>query len=209
MVFRNRQEAANKLFLKLQKEPLLKTKNKPVVVSLLRGGVALGTVLAKKIDCPHLPLIVTKIPAPYNVELAIGALCFDITYLENKIIAYLQLDKGKLRQQIKLAEHKFIQYCNRFDLNKTLYKQIVDKNVILTDDGIATGASIKAALLFLRSEKAAKIILAVPVAAADTKLEGFDKTYILAQSKYFGAVSQYYKNFPQIEDAEVKKLLNN
>lgn len=206
MRFKDRQEAANKLYKLLKKDVPAKN-GQLIVVSLLRGGAVLGAVLAKKLKCPHLPLVVTKIPAPYNPELAIGALCFDITYLENKIVAYLGLKSPEIREQIGQAEHKFVQYCNRFGVEEKLYKNLDSKTVILVDDGIATGASVKAGFLFLFSRKPAKIILAVPVAAADTELQGFDKTFILVRPKVFGAVSQYYKNFPQIEDEEVKKLI--
>ncbi len=209
MIFKDRQEAANKLYLLLREDPLLKYKDKIVVVSLLRGGVVLGTILAKKLHCLHLPLVVTKIPAPYNFELAIGALCFDITYLENKTLDYLQLKKGEIRKQIKIAEHKFIQYNNSFNLDEKVYNQLKDKVVILVDDGIATGASVRAALLFLRSKNPPKVCLAVPVAAADTDFRGFDKLFILQKPRALSAVSQFYKNFSQVEDKEVKKLLNN
>lgn len=207
MIFRDRQEAANKLYKLLKKDSSLKKNDDLVVVSLLRGGVVLGKILATKLHCVHLPLVVTKIPAPYNPELAIGALCFDITYLESKTITYLTLNKSDIREQIKIAEHKFIQYCSRFNLNEGLYTKIKNKIVVLVDDGVATGASSKVGVLFLRAKKALKVVLATPVASADTDLRGFDKSYILYRPRSLGAVSQYYRNFPQVEDEEVTKLL--
>lgn len=206
MIFKDRQEAANKLY-KIIKKDLSLQKKGLIVVSLLRGGVVLGAILAKKLSALHLPLAVTKIPAPYNEELAIGALCFEITYLDKNTVHLLSLNSGEIREQIKLAERKFIQYCSHFNLNERLYNKVKGKTVIVTDDGIATGATIKAALLFLRSKNPSKIILAVPVASSDTDLIGFDRPFILHRSPSFGAVSRFYRNFPQIEDEEVKKLL--
>ncbi len=207
MRFNNRQEAAIKLYRLLRNDSLFIDKSKAIVVSILRGGVILGSILSKKIDCLHLPLIVIKISAPYNPELAIGALCFNVTYLEREIIKSLGLSRQDLQEQVKIAEYKFIQFCNRFGLNEKLYTQAKNKILILVDDGVATGASVKAACLFLKSMSPKKITLATPVAAADTDLGGFDKLYILNRPASFGAVSQYYSHFPQVEDQEVKQAI--
>ncbi len=206
MIFKDRRQAANKLLALLKKDLQLK-QTKPIIISLLRGGVVLGSLIATKLKTQHLPLAVVKIPAPANPELAIGAICFDITYLENKVIAWLNLPKRAVTDQIKVAQHKFLEYCQRFGLQENSYRKLTNKVVVLVDDGIATGASVKAALLFLRSRGVAKIILAAPVGPADTDFFGFDKTYFLHQPASFGAVSQFYKHFPQITDQEVKRLL--
>ena len=207
MIFNDRQEAANKLYKLLKKAPLFKKEDKIVVVSILRGGLVLGSILASKLGCKNLPLAVTKVSSPYSSELAIGAICFNITYLEKENVTFFALEKGSVRNQIKEAEYKFIQYCIKFGLSEKAFTQIKSKVILLVDDGIATGASVRTALLFLRSKGPAKVHLAVPVAAADTNLQGFDETYILNQPRGFRAVSQYYRNFPQVEDHEVKKLL--
>lgn len=207
MRFKDRQEAAIKLYKLLRKDSLFNNKSKVTVVSILRGGVILGSILAKKIGCSHLPLVVTKISEPYNPELAIGALCFSVTYFENQIIRSLRLSKQDLREQVKTAEYKFIQSCNRFNLNEKVYGRIKNKILVLVDDGVATGASVKAALAFLKTTQPKKIILATPVAAADTDLGGFDKLHILDRPPLFGAVSQYYEHFPQLTDKEVEKAI--
>ncbi len=207
MVFKDRGQAAEKLY-QLLKKYSKSTKNKLVVVSLLRGGVILGDVLSKKLKAKHLGLIVTKIPAPFNPELAIGALCFDITYLQREIVNQLRLSKKEISIQVVSSEQKFIDYCQRFGIKERDYGVIKDKTVILVDDGIATGASSKAAALFCKSKKATEVILAVPVAPSDFKTEGFDRVFILHKDPGFHAVSQYYDFFPQVEDSQVRKLLN-
>ena len=79
----------------------------------------------------------------------------------------------------------------------------------MTDDGIATGSTVKAAILYLKSKKPKSIILAVPVAPTDFSTVGIDKELILHKNFAFGAVSQFYERFPQVEDQEVKKILFN
>ncbi len=207
MIFKDRQRAADKLYQDLKKNLQIKKNSQYCIVSLLRGGLILGTILAKKLKVKHLPLVVTKVPAPYIPELAIGAVCFEFTYLEPPVIHSLGLAKSEIHQQIKIAEHKFVQYCQNFHLSEDLYGPLKKSVVILVDDGVATGASVKAALLFIRSKKPKATLLVAPVAAADTDLRGFDKLYILDRPSSFGSVSQYYKHFPQVEDDEVKKII--
>lgn len=206
MVFKDRAYAAEKLYQVLKKNSRLK-KNKSVVVSLLRGGLILGDVLSKKLKTKHLGLVVTKIPAPFNPELALGALCFDVTYLEKYIIEQLKLNKKEISSQVVVAEQKFIDYCRRFGIKEKDYGVLKNKVVVLVDDGIATGASAKAAALFCKSKSAKEVVLAVPVAPSDFKTEGFDRVFILHKDPGFRAVSQYYDYFPQIEDYEAKTLL--
>ncbi len=208
MIFKDRGDTGLKLYFLIKDDPSIKKNKKEVLVlSLLRGGVVLGATLAKKLGVSHLPLAVTKIPAPYNPELAIGALCFDVTYLEERVIKEIGLSKSEIAGQIKIAEHKFIEYCNRFNIKEKGYSKLKNKIVIITDDGVATGATTKAAVLFARIKKPKKIILAIPVAPAGFEIKAVSKEYFLHKDPYLTSVSQFYQNFPQVEDEEVKKLL--
>ena len=209
MIFKDREEAGEKLSELLKKDrSFIRNKKNAVVVSLLRGGVVVGNIIAKKLKVKHLPLVVTKIPAPYNPELGIGALCFDVTYLENQTISPLSLNHFSIQSQIKIAKNKFDLYCKKFFINKKVYsRQIKNKIIILVDDGIATGSSIKTALLFLKTKKPKKIFLAVPVAPTDFNIKGFDKVFILHRDPYFSSVSQFYQSFPQVEDEGIKKII--
>ena len=202
MIFKDRKEAGEKLAGLLFKKRL---KN-AVVVSLLRGGAVVGEEIANKLKSPHIPLAVAKIPAPLEQELAIGALCFDFTYLESRITNSLNIERSAIRKQVDIAKEKFDSYLKRFDLKKSNYR-LKNKAVILTDDGIATGSTVKAALLFIKSLTPKKIILAIPVAPTDFETAGFDDVVILHRDPFFSAVSQFYKNFPQVEDEEVRKML--
>lgn len=209
MIFKDRKEAGEKLLEMLIKDSeILKINKKEfVVVSLLRGGIVVADIIAKGLKIFHLPLVVTKIPVPYNPELALGALSFDVVYLEKKVINPLSLDKSTINSQIKIAREKFQSYMKQFNLKKSLYIKIKNKAIILVDDGIATGATVKTAVLFLKTKKAKKIYLAIPVGPVDFKIEGVDKQFILHRDSSFSAVSQFYSSFPQIEDKEVKRIL--
>lgn len=210
MIFKDRRDAGRKLLVRLfQDEDIKKNTKKVVVASLLRGGIAVGDVIARGLAVKHFPLIVSKIPAPHNPELAIGAVCFDIAYLEKSIIESLQLDRPSIQNQIQIAREKFDSYRNRFDIKKTTYTRgLKNKMVILVDDGIATGSTIKAGILFIKTKKAKKVFLAVPIAPVDFTTLGVDKEFILYKDSSFGSVSQFYERFPQIEDEEVKNILN-
>ncbi|MBI5123371.1 phosphoribosyltransferase [Candidatus Roizmanbacteria bacterium] len=196
MLFQDRLDAGNQLV-----DKLTDYKNNSVVVSLLRGGVIVGNVIAKKLKIPHLFLAVVKISHPDQPELAIGALCFNKIYLDNQYVSFF--DKKTINQQIKNAKIKFSSYLKRFNLKKLDYKKLKNKTVILVDDGVATGATTKISLLFLKSQVPKKIILAVPVAPVDFDGPGFNLMIILHHDQPFTAVSQFYRNFPQVEDGEI------
>ena len=207
MIFKDRLDAAEKLLEALEKDPLIKRRRNLVVISLLKGGVILGDVLSKKLKAVHLPLPVVKISAPQNEELAIGALVFDVVYLEKKVIDSLLLLKPMIREQISQAKEKFKDYSQRFPIKEGDYKNLKGKTVILVDDGIATGATMKASVLFVRERGAGKVIVSSPVSAEDFDIPGVDKEIILHKDPYFTSVSKFYAQFPQITDSEVKKLL--
>jgi predicted phosphoribosyltransferase len=210
MIFKDRRQAGERLAGTLKNDPYIKrrwARSRVVAVSLLRGGIIVGDIIAKNLKIDHRPLAVAKIPAPGNPELAIGALSFDVTYLEPKVVSSLALDKATIQNQIGAAREKFKSYQQRFSLEEKKFNQLKNKAVILVDDGIATGSSMKAALLFVKSKKPKKIFLAVPVAPTDFEGKGFDKVFILHRDLFLSAVSQFYENFPQVEDNEVKSIL--
>ena len=208
MIFKDRTDAANKLFLKLKNEPLLKGRKNVTIVSLLRGGIILGDILARKLGVLHIPLVCAKISAPDQEELAIGGLVFDVVYLEKSTIQSLTLSKLDIRKQIAKAQEKFVEYCEKFSLKEKAYDKLSGKTAVIVDDGIATGATMKAAALFAKEKGARVVVVAAPVASAGLDLKGIDKIIILHKDPYFSAVSQFYTEFPQIPDGKVKELLS-
>ncbi len=201
MIFKDRQDAGEKLSVRLLKDKnLLRNRKDFIIVSLLRGGVVVGKAIAKRLNIMHIPLAVIKIPAPHNPELAIGAVCFDTVYLQENIIRQLDLKEESINSQISIAKTKHKEYIKKFSLEKIEYrKKIKNKIIIIVDDGVATGATVKAANEFIKSKKATKIILAIPVVPADFDTKGFDQVFILHRDPFFSSVSQFYERFSQVE----------
>lgn len=208
MEFKNRLDAAEKLLTLIKKEELI---GDVILISLLRGGTIIGDYLATKLKVKHFPLVSIKISAPFNQELAIGAICFDVTHIEEKIIKMLNLSNSQITKQVKEAEKKFINYCMRFNVEVKKFDILSGKTVIITDDGVATGSTLLAAVDFIKTKVPQKIIIALPVAPTNFEVEGVYKSIIIHKDPTFTAISQYYRNFPQVEDNEINALksINN
>jgi len=208
-MFQNRAQAGKKLASKLLSYKA--TKNL-IVLAIPRGGVVVGKILSQALDCPLEVIVTKKIGAPGNSELAIGAVGVvgkpvideelaervgaDENYLKSKIL--------NLKSEIKRREKIFRR--DKLPLN------LKDKTVILTDDGVATGATMMAAVEIARQQNPKKIIVAVPVIAKDTleKIESLaDEVVFLDAPEMFFAVGQFYQDFSQITDEEVRKILSN
>ena len=203
MEFKNRLDAAEKLLTLIKKEELI---GDLILVSLLRGGTIIGDYLATKLKVKHLPLASIKIPAPFNPELAIGAICFEVTHIEEKIIRMLNLSNSQISKQVKEAEKKFINYCTRFNVEEKKFDILSGKTVVITDDGAATGSTLLAAVDFIKTKNPQKIIIALPVAPTSFEVEGVYKSIIIYKDLTLSAISQHYRNFPQVEDNEIKNL---
>jgi len=203
-MFKNREEAGKKLADKLNY-----FKNKSLVIlAIPRGGVVIGKILAQELDCPLDVLAVKKIGAPGNPELAVGAIGPDnVVVWNNDLLHSLGLRPKDLEEEIKNEKLKMKNYNEKFKMREI---SLAGKTVILTDDGIATGATIKAAITWIKTQKPNKIILAVPVAPQEV-VEKFknlvDELVVLETPAFFGAVGQFYQEFEQASDEEVVELL--
>ncbi len=206
-MFESREDAALKLSIKLLK--IVKNKN-VVVVSLAKGGVILGRIIANYLNSPLDIVAVKKIGAPDNSELAIGVVGPKNTVVwNNDILNSLNLNKKERDELKKIKENERRAQDAIFNKRRLLPK-LFKKTIILVDDGVATGATVLCARKYLRKEKVNQVILAVPVIAADTLKDikkYFDIVIFLKKPKIFYAVGQFYKKFPQITDKEVIKLL--
>lgn len=181
-----------------------------VVLAIPRGGVVTGRVVADILRTQLDIVITRKIPSPDQQELAIGAVgpegikIIDVDLFEKTETTddYLARKVEELKREMKEREKKF--------RGGKLPIDISGKILILVDDGIATGATVEAAIRFLRTEKSRKLILATPVASRESieKMEGLvDELVVLESPEDFRAVGQFYREFPQVTDEEVKKLL--
>ncbi len=204
-MFENREEAALKLCLKLKSA----VKGKDIVViALVRGGVILGKIIADNFKAPLDIIVIKKIGAPGNNELAIGAVGPKNTaYWNNDLCKVLGLSQ---KEKLELKKEKERQRREQEKLFKSRHIDFRKKSVILVDDGIATGATAIVAAKFLKKSKGKKVILAVPVISKDTLInikEYFDMVLSLKIVKDFSAVGEFYKSFPQVENEQVIKIL--
>jgi predicted phosphoribosyltransferase len=178
-----------------------------VVLGIPRGGVAVARSLADKLQAPLGVVVTKKIVAPLQEELAIGAVGPEgESILDTDLIQKLGIEEEVLAAQIEKARAKVKRYQAEFKDQLDLR----DKNIILVDDGIATGATVKAAIKHLRSKKIKKLILAVPIAPQDIVSElkrSVDEMVVLETPRDFQAVGEFYESFPQVSDEEVLQLL--
>jgi len=204
MMFRDRVEAGKKLANALLKYG----KEQAIVLAIPRGGVILGYEVANLLNLPFDILIPRKIGAPKQKEMAIGAVTEDGTSIFNdRLIQSLNIDDEYIKKEIEI-QIKEIKRRNEIYKKKNIF--LNNKIIILIDDGVATGATLKAAILSLKKCDIKSLIIAVPVGPKDTiyELEKLVDEVICLSSPYpFFAVGEFYKDFNQITDREVIKLL--
>jgi len=208
MIFKDRHEAGLKLAEKLGK---FRDQPQTVVMGLARGGVVVAHAVAKTLHLPLDVIVVRKVGAPGQEELAIGAIDENGDGFFNEgIIRALNIPQDYVQKEV--GRQKLVAEQRAAFYRKGKQKaDIKDKTVIVVDDGIATGASVRAALIGLKKKGAGKIILAVPVAAADSLKslsKEVDETICLYSPEDFMAVGQFYQKFEQTSDEEVMKLFS-
>jgi len=182
----------------------------PVVIALPRGGVPIATGIAEKLHVPIDILIVRKLGMPLREELALGAIAEDGSIWWNQeLLKYLDYNESILNS-LKKNEEKTIEMQKRLFRNNQPITNLTKKTVILTDDGLATGATMQVAILAIKKLNPKKIIVAVPVAATNSITEirsmGIKCISLLEIQEFYG-VSHWYENFHQVEDNEVIQLL--
>jgi predicted phosphoribosyltransferase len=185
----------------------------PVVHALLRGGVAVAAPIAKALGAPLVPMVVRKLGVPWHPELAFGALAEGASepVLNADIIAWSGLDAASIaavraREEAELRRRQAIYLAGRER------PPVRGRAVILVDDGLATGASARAALRALREQGAAPLILAVPVAPAEAiaAIEGeCDRVVCAEVSDIPSGIGGCYEDFHQLTDEEVLALLRD
>lgn len=185
--------------------------NKDVIVlALPRGGVPVAYEIAKSLEVPMDVFIVRKLGVPMQEELAMGAIATgDAVVFNDDIIEQLSISKADIDRVIK-AEKQELKRREVVYRGDRPYPELKNKKVILVDDGIATGASMRAAIKAIRSRKPSEIVVAVPVAAFSTCVELtelVDKVVCPLKPTFFYAVGAWYEDFQQTTDEEVYELL--
>ena len=211
MLFQDRHDAGRQLA-----ERLARMAMQPpvaVVLGLPRGGVVVAAEIAHQLHAPLDVLVVRKLGAPFQPELAIGAVTDgdQPRYVLNAdLVNALSVDDDYLKHEIaqQFEEVKRRQVFYRRGRNAV---PIEGRSIIVVDDGIATGATVRAGIAALRQNRPAKIIVAVPVAPAETveilKHE-VDEVVCLQSPPHFTAVGRFYVNFDQTTDDEVIEALD-
>ncbi|KKQ94802.1 MAG: hypothetical protein UT66_C0028G0032 [candidate division CPR2 bacterium GW2011_GWC1_39_9] len=182
-----------------------------IVIALPRGGVVVGYKIAKKYGLPLDVFISRKIRHPFNPEYAIGAITETGHMLKDEqSISSFYITGEYLEKTINEEKKLIADKINIFRGGKPL-SNLNSKDIILVDDGIATGYSITAAIESLRQLKVASIVLVVPVAPLDaierlTKL--VNKLFVLLSPPYFTAVGEFYSDFSEVTDNDVVEILS-
>lgn len=205
-MFANREDAGRRLAARLKGRQLLQ----PLVLAIPRGGVVIGTVVADELGAELDVVLSRKLRAPGRSELAVGAVSeHGQMYLDPFIGDAVGLPEGYLAGE---REYQLAEIARR----KKLYRaarpaaSVAGRSVIVTDDGIATGSTIIAALKVALAHKPHELIVAVPVASPDRLDEvrrWCDEVVCLTAPEWFTAVGQLYADFRQVEDDEVVDLL--
>ncbi|MCD6483264.1 MAG: phosphoribosyltransferase [Candidatus Aenigmarchaeota archaeon] len=211
MIFSNRKEAAKELSKVLSE--LIEDNENTIVIGIPRGGVILSYEIAKELGIKFSIVVVKKIPSPHDPELGIGAIAQDGTIVINDDLV-LELGVGKLYidEVVKRLKKEINKRLEFYGIEKSNLKKMKGKNVIIVDDGIATGATMEAAIRAIKKNKPRKIIVATPVAQKDVleKLSKLvDKIVCINEVEMLGAVGMFYIDFAQVDDEEVKKLIES
>ena len=213
----DRTEAGEQLGEKLREEPLISEAHRAdvLVLSIPRGGVAVGTAVSRILGCAHDVVVVKKIGFPGREELAIGAMAEDGTLVLSPYVTnWPALNDDYVNEKEKQVKARIDAYVEKFRQGRTLDLQA--KTVVLVDDGIATGETMKAAVAWIRSREVEQqpnqVLVAVPVCspfACQIFVSLADTMVCLRVPERFWAVGQFYWNFDQLNDQQVLELLLN
>ncbi len=207
MAFRDRCDAGQQLAARLG---FLQGDLGVIVLGIPRGGVVVAAQVARALNAPLDIFIAHKIGAPFNPELAIGALTSSGELVRDEdLIDELRLSEKDIAREVDYQRGEIARRLALFR-GKLSPLDVAEKTVVLVDDGVATGSTVLAALRALRKQSPARLILAIPVGPADTVARlarECDQTVVLATPEPFWAVGRFYMRFDQTQDEEVVRLL--
>ena len=205
--FRNRAEAGRLLAERLREYA---GRNDVVVLALPRGGVPVAYEVARALDAPLDVFLVRKLGVPGREELAMGAIASGgLIVLDQRIVRALGIPEQEI-ERIVAAEAAELRRREKAYRGDREPPQLAGKTVVLVDDGLATGSSMRAAVLAVRRHDPARVNVAVPVASPEACEEfraEVDEIVCLLTPHPFGAVGIWYEDFSQTTDDEVRALL--
>jgi putative phosphoribosyl transferase len=207
MIFKDRHDAGRKLAARL---PHYADRKNVLVLALPRGGVPVGYEVAKKLNAPLDVFLVRKLGVPGQEELAMGAIASGgVRVLNKDLVNYLGIP-DEVIEGIAAVEQRELERRELVYRDKRPQPDVKDRVVILIDDGLATGSTMRAAAESLRQQEPRRIVVAVPVSSPETCEEfrrEVDEIVCAVTPEYFQGVGLWYENFSQTSDEEVRELL--
>lgn len=209
MIFQNRTQAGEMLARELKSPPLVD----PIVLAVPRGGVPVGAAIAKALGCPFDIIPLMKIPIPWSPEASYGVVTMDGTMALNMpLINRLELSERELEMAVHMVLEEAERQGQRYRQGRP-FPALESKTVVITDDGLASGYSMLAAVVFVKKRNPSSLIVSSPV-ASDTALrllkaeQGIDRFVILdADAEQTFLLPSYYKEFKTITDDDVMREL--
>jgi putative phosphoribosyl transferase len=205
--FANRREAGALLARALR--DLVPSGRDTIVLAIPRGGVEVGAEVARELDAPLDVVIPRKVGAPRNAELGLGAVAEGVEVLDAGLIASLAVPEDYVRREVAAQEEEIRRRTAAYRAGRPP-PDVNGKVAVVVDDGVATGGTALAALRWARARGAGRVVLAVPVAPAETirRLRpDADDVVVLIAPTHFLAVGQWFGDFPQVSDERVIELL--
>lgn len=205
MMFNNRQDAGNQLA-----KHLISYQNHPnaIILGLSCGGMPIAFEMAKLLHLPFHTLLVRKIRSPQNSTLSLGAIAEQgVELLHADLIGILDIPNDYIRKELENQKTHLERQAKSYHISERLLYQ---KQIILVDDGMATGSSMQVAIQALKKLQVVDIHLAVPVASRSSlaKISKEVQTTCLFSPSFFAKISDFYHNFEPVNDLEVNHFLN-
>lgn len=204
-MFKNRQDAAEKLALSLEKY----RNTDALVVGIPRGGVETAYYVAKYLNADMTVVVTRKLGYPFNPEAAFGAVAEDGSVYMSPIAVH-NLTQEEIDKILEKQKKEIRRRVNKLRKGEPL-PDMNGRTVIITDDGIATGATLFATIMLCKKMNPSKIIVAAPIAGErmeKTLLEQVDEVVILEKPYFYSAVSQGYETFDNLTDEEALSFIN-
>ncbi len=205
MLFKDRMDAAEQLSENIR----VSRPKETIVLALPRGGVPMGLLLAKQHSLPFDVVLAKKLVHPSYAEVAIGAMAEEGAPILNPQIT---VEQNWVDQEIERVQNENQRRRKLYD--EILEKQdLTGKDVIIVDDGIATGMTMFAAIAAVKAKQAQHITVAVPIIPQETfqalEQQVDQVTFVEVPEYFLGAVGAYYQHFPQINDQEIQAMLKD